>query len=112
MTFDTAPFPPSSGHNGAMSILVEDNPTRHRFEILVDDGLAGFAAYQQQPGLVVFTHTEVDNRFEGKGIGSALAKGALDQVRAWGERVVARCPFIAAYIERHPEYQDLLTARD
>ncbi|MEV4756700.1 GNAT family N-acetyltransferase [Micromonospora sp. NPDC049559] len=89
-------------------MLVEDNPAQRRFEILVDDSLAGFATYQLRPGVVVFIHTEVDSAFEGKGVGSALAKGALDQVRERGERVIARCPFIAAYIERHPEYSDLL----
>lgn len=88
---------------------MEDNPARHRFEILIDDSLAGFAAYQQRPGVVIFTHTEVDPAFEGKGVGGTLARAALDQVRARGDKVVARCPFIAAFIERHPEYQDLLT---
>ncbi|ASW54584.1 GNAT family N-acetyltransferase [Plantactinospora sp. KBS50] len=93
-----------------MSMLVEDNPARHRFEILVDDSPAGFAAYDQRPGVTVFTHTEVDPAYEGRGVGSALARGALDQVRERGERVVARCPFIASFIERHPEYRDLLAA--
>jgi predicted GNAT family acetyltransferase len=94
--------------NGAVSNLVEDNPARRRFEILVDDSLAGFAAYQLRPGVAIFTHTEVDPAFEGKGVGSALVRGALDQVRGRGERVIARCPFVAAYIERHPEYSSLL----
>ncbi len=92
-----------------MSMLVEDNPAQHRFEILVDDSLAGIAVYEQRPGVVIFIHTEVKPAYEGKGVGSVLAKGALDQVRERGERVVARCPFIAAYIKRHAEYQDLLT---
>ncbi|MFC7545293.1 GNAT family N-acetyltransferase [Plantactinospora sp. GCM10030261] len=91
-----------------MSVMVEDNPARNRFEILVDGGLAGFAAYRQRPGVVIFTHTEVDSAYEGKGVGSALARSALDQVRTRGDRVVARCPFIAGYVERHPEYRDLL----
>ena len=63
----------------------------------------------------MFTHTEVFDAYEGKGVGSALARGALDDVRARGGRLVALCPFIAAYLERHPEYADLvdhdLTAR-
>lgn len=89
-------------------MLVEDNPAEHRFEILVDDALAGVAAYRLQPGVVVFTHTEVEQAFEGKGVGSALVRGALDQVRQRGDQVVAICPFVAGYIERHPEYADLL----
>lgn len=89
-------------------MLVEDNPAEHRFEILVDDALAGVAAYRLQPGVVVFTHTEVEQAFEGKGVGSALVRGALDQVRQRGDQVVAICPFVAGYIERHPEYGDLL----
>jgi len=79
-----------------------------RFDARTEDGtVAGFAAYVREPGKVIFTHTEVDPAFEGQGVGSALAAGALDQVRASGERVVALCPFVRTYIQRHPEYQDL-----
>jgi uncharacterized protein len=91
-----------------VSALVEDNPARRRFEILVDGSLAGFAAYELRQDTVVFTHTEVDPAFRDLGVGGALARGALDQVRQRGERVVARCPFIAAYIDRHPEYAELV----
>ena len=94
--------------NGPVSTLVEDNPARRRFEILVDDSFAGFVAYQVRPRGLVLTHTEIDPAFQGKGIGSALARGTLDQVRERGERVVPSCPFIAGYIERHPEYASLL----
>ncbi|MBO4209354.1 GNAT family N-acetyltransferase [Micromonospora echinofusca] len=92
-----------------MNTLVEDNPARRRFEILVDDALAGFAAYQLRGETVVFTHTEVDPEFRDLGLGGTLARGALDQVRARGGRVIARCPFVSAYIDRHPEYADLTT---
>ena len=79
-----------------------------RFEARTDDGVvAGFAAYVREPRAVSFTPTEVDPAFEGRGVGSALAAGALDSVREAGERVVALCPFIRAYVERHPEYEDL-----
>ncbi|HEX5540089.1 MAG TPA: GNAT family N-acetyltransferase [Micromonospora sp.] len=91
-----------------MSVLVEDNPARRRFEILVDDRLAGFTAYEPQQDSIVFTHTEIDAGYRDAGVGSALARGALDQVRARGERVIARCPFISAFIDRHPEYTELL----
>jgi predicted GNAT family acetyltransferase len=89
-------------------VSVADAPDRRRFEASIDGELAGFARYVRLPDRVVFTHTEVDPAFEGRGVGSALAKGALDAMRANGDRVEARCPFIAAYIKRHPDYADLL----
>ena len=61
-------------------------------------------------GARVFTHTEVFPAFEGRGVGTALARGALDDVRASGRTLVARCPFIRSYIERQPEYADLVDA--
>ncbi|SCE69759.1 hypothetical protein GA0070607_0496 [Micromonospora coriariae] len=91
-----------------MSNLVEDNPAKHRFEILVDDALAGFTAYLVRGGVLVFTHTEVDTRFQNMGVGGALIRGTLDQVRARGARVVPQCPFMSAYIDKHPEYADLV----
>lgn len=91
-----------------MGVLVEDNPARRRFEILVDGSLAGFAAYDLRQDTVVFTHTEIDPGFRDMGVGGALVRGALDQVGQRGDRVVARCPFVAAYIERHPQYAGLL----
>jgi predicted GNAT family acetyltransferase len=80
----------------------------HRYEVLVDGQVAGSAHFRVTPEAVVFTHTNVKSEYEGHGVGSALARGALDDVRARGERVVAECPFIAAYIDKHPEYADLL----
>ncbi|GAB3061129.1 GNAT family N-acetyltransferase [Micromonospora schwarzwaldensis] len=91
-----------------MSFLVEENPAKHRFEILVDDALAGFTAYLPRGEVLVFTHTEVEDRYQGQGVGAALMRGTLDQVRARGGRVVPRCPFMAAFIERHPDYADLV----
>jgi len=86
---------------------VVDNPDRHRYEVYVEDTLAGFAEYRHDGDRIVFTHTEVDPAFEGKGLGSALAAGALDAVRGRGLRVVPQCPFIAGYLARHDEYADL-----
>ena len=75
----------------------------------MDGTLAGFAEYIRMNGLVIFSHTEVMPEFEGKGVGSALAKYALDDVRADGTRKVQPlCPFIAAWIKRHQDYQDLV----
>ncbi|MBX3522412.1 MAG: N-acetyltransferase [Xanthobacteraceae bacterium] len=86
---------------------VRDNPEKHQFEMLVD-GHTALAAYRLTPGTITFTHTEVPKELGGRGIGSQLAKGALDQVRTRGLKVVPLCPFIKAYIEKHAEYQDLL----
>lgn len=91
-----------------VSALVQDNPARRRFEILVDGTMAGYAAYEVRDGVIVFTHTKVFDEFEGQGVGGRLAQGALDQVRDRGDKVVARCPFVAGWIEKHPEYDDLL----
>lgn len=93
-----------------MSMLVEENAAKHRYEILVDDALAGFTAYLPRGEVLVFTHTEVSDAFQNMGVGSALMRGTLDQIRAQGGRVVPRCPFMAAFIERHPEYADLVTS--
>jgi predicted GNAT family acetyltransferase len=90
-------------------VEVTDNEAEKRYEARVDGELAGVAFYDTADDLIVFTHTEVDESYEGKGVGSALARAALDDVRADGRRkVIARCPFIKGWIDRHPDYQDLL----
>jgi uncharacterized protein len=86
---------------------VRNNTALKRFE-LDADGHVAFAYYRLSPGVITFTHTEVPPELSGRGIGSALARGALDQVRAQGFKVVAQCPFIGAFISKHPEYGDLL----
>jgi uncharacterized protein len=86
---------------------VIDNRARHRFELEVEGHLA--ATYYKLDGdVITFVHTEVPSELGGKGIGSKLVKGALDQVRAAGLKVVAQCPFVKAWIEKHPDYADLL----
>lgn len=88
---------------------VVDVPERSRFVLERDGSPIGKALYRREPGVITFTHTEVDPAIQERGLGSMLAKYALDAVAAEeGTRVVAQCPFIAAYIERHPEYQPLL----
>ena len=90
-------------------VQVTLNEDEKRYEARVDGELAGAAYFDAADDLIVFTHTEVDDAYEGHGVGSALARGALDDVRTDGRRkVVARCPFIKAWIDRHPDYQDLL----
>jgi predicted GNAT family acetyltransferase len=91
---------------------VKDNPAEDRYEAWLDGQLAGFATYGLSEHAIVFLHTEVDPAFEGRGVGSALARGALDDVRAQGDRdVVPLCPFIKGWIAKHPDYQDLLHRR-
>ena len=87
-----------------MDTAVVDNPAEHRFEIHVGGQVAGFARYRLAPGKIVFIHTEVDPVYEGKGLGSTLAAGALDAARERSLEIDAQCPFIAAYLKRHPEY--------
>jgi predicted GNAT family acetyltransferase len=86
-----------------VDIEVVDDPDRHRFELLVDGEHAGAAYYRLHPGEIVFTHTEVDKAYEGKGLGGKLAAGALGAVKERDLRVVPQCPFIAAYLKKHPE---------
>ena len=93
-----------------MTTSVRDERDASRYEVTVDGELAGFSEYRPIEGARVFTHTEVFDDYEGKGVGSALARGALDDVRARGHRLVALCPFVAAFLERHAEYADLVDA--
>jgi predicted GNAT family acetyltransferase len=88
-------------------VTVADNPAKDRYEAKLGDRIVGISVYRVIRGRVVFLHTEVDESMEGRGIGSRLASGALDDVRARGLRVSAKCPFIAAYLRRHREYDDL-----
>lgn len=78
------------------------------YEITVDGQHAGVAVFEERPGVVVFTHTEIDDAFEGMGVGSQLARAALEDVRARGLKVRPVCPLIKAWIERHPDFQDLV----
>ena len=88
---------------------VVNNKAHHRYELTVDGYLA--ATYYKMSGdVITFVHTEVPPELGGKGIGSKLVKGALDQVRSEGLKVVAECPFVKGYIDKHPEYSVLLKA--
>jgi predicted GNAT family acetyltransferase len=91
-------------------VTVSDRPNELRYEIEVDGEVAGFLMYRVEPGVLELVHTDVDPKWEGKGVGAALVQGALDDVRARGLKVRPFCPFVAAYIRRHPEYQDLVAA--
>ncbi len=91
-------------------ITVLRNDERQRFEATVNGELAGYSDYTRAEGRIEFTHTEVDDAFEGQGVGSTLVSEALDQVRAEGLDVIATCEFVASYIKRHQEYADLLAS--
>jgi hypothetical protein len=86
---------------------VHDVPARSRYETVVD-GETAFAAYEVEGDVRVFTHTVVPPVIGGRGVGTDLVAGALADVRRRGLRIVPRCPFVAAYIERHPDEEDLL----
>jgi predicted GNAT family acetyltransferase len=90
-----------------MADSTRDNPERQRFE-LEADGATAIAEYRIKDGVITFTHTEVPEALSGRGIASRLIKGALDEVRARKLKVVSRCSFVTAYMEKHPEYNDLL----
>jgi len=89
-------------------VRISNNAGDARYEAWVGSTLAGVAQYQLTNDLIVFTHTEVDAAYEGQGIGSALARGALDEVRGTDRKVLPLCPFIKRWIESHREYIDLV----
>ena len=87
---------------------VRDNVERKRFEIDLGGGAFAFAEYTLPEGIIMFTHTEVPPEHGGKGIGKALIRAGLKSARERGLKVIPICPFFAAYIQKHPEEQDLL----
>ena len=90
-----------------MSGEIRDNTADHRFELDADGGTA-VMYYRLEPGMITLMHTEVPPALGGHGLGSALVRGVLDIARARGLKVVPKCPFVAAYMGRHPEYNDLI----
>jgi len=101
---------PREQHNDGtdnMNNEVSNNPAHHRYELAVDGHIAA-TYYKIADDVITFIHTEVPPELGGKGIASKLIKGALDQVRADGLKVIAQCPFDKAYIEKHTDYSDLL----
>jgi predicted GNAT family acetyltransferase/glutaredoxin len=89
---------------------VIDNPDASRFELRLGGRLIGVAAYRRRNGRIAFTHTEIEQTREGEGFGGVLVAGALDEAARHGLEVVPLCPFIAGYIEEHPEYERLVPA--
>ena len=91
-----------------MSYNLIDNEENKQYEFHIDSDLARIE-YIKAQGKIFLTHTEVPAKFEGKGIGSALVKQVLDDIQQKGLSLVPLCPFVAAYINRHPEYNALLS---
>jgi len=90
------------------AVEVRDNPDESRFEAYVDGRLAGYSAYVVGAGALNIVHTEVDDAFEGQGVGSSLVRQMLDQLRERSDlKVTASCPFVRAWMRRHPEYLEL-----
>jgi predicted GNAT family acetyltransferase len=91
-----------------MELTVRDNPEAGRYELVDGERVLGEAAYDRRGEAVVFTHTEVDPDAGQSGLGSTLVRAALDDVRTRGGKVVPLCPFVRGWIDRHPEYADLV----
>jgi predicted GNAT family acetyltransferase len=91
-------------------VRVEDDSERDRYVVYADDARAGYTAYRRVPGKIALDHTEIDERFEGEGVGSALARHVLDEARESGLEVLPFCPFVRSWIERHPDYVELIPA--
>jgi predicted GNAT family acetyltransferase len=89
---------------------VRDNAAERRYELHVGDDLAGFIRYTSTPTVLTLVHTDVAPAYEGRGLGAALVAGALEDLRRRKLSVVPLCPFVRAYIDRHPEYADLVVA--
>jgi predicted GNAT family acetyltransferase len=88
---------------------VTDVPERERFEARDEaDALAGVLTYQLTGPIIAYTHTKVDPGFEGQGVGSALARAAMDDARSKGRTVVPICPFLGGWLDKHPEYESLV----
>lgn len=97
-----------SGSSEPATAVVVDNPEQQRYELRRDGVVAGFAQYRARPGLIAFIHTEVDDALEGQGLGGRLVSFALDDARRRQLAVLPFCPFVNGYIQRHPEYVDLV----
>jgi hypothetical protein len=92
----------------AEQVEIADAPERERYELSLDGEVAGFSAYRVRPELIAFVHTEVDERFQGRGLADRLIRFALEDARSRGLAVLPFCPFVKAFIERHPDFAELV----
>ncbi len=93
-----------------MTVVVKNNEERHRYELVIDDAIAGIADYRAEGDTLVFPHTEIDPALRGRGMGERLVRSALDDVRARGAKVRALCWFVDDFIRHNPDYADLRAA--
>jgi predicted GNAT family acetyltransferase len=96
----------------ALAAMVRDNSATHRYELVLDGVLVGDLMYRTRDDVVTLIHTEIAPAFEGHGFGDRLVAGALDDIRARELQIVPVCPFVAAYIRSHPEYESLVRSRE
>jgi predicted GNAT family acetyltransferase len=89
-------------------IEIRDDPEEGAYVVEVNGERAGKAVYHMRGGRHLFVHTEIDDRYSGMGLGTSLVRYALDDVRAMRGTMVPICPFFAAYLERHPDYEDIV----
>lgn len=94
----------STADHAGTAPLVTRNDERHEYEIAVGGERAGIAGYRDEPGRILFTHTEIDPAFGGQGLGGILARAALDDAVSRGLTIVPYCPFIQAYLRKHPDF--------
>jgi predicted GNAT family acetyltransferase len=93
----------------APDLRISDHADAQRYEAHLGDALAGFLEYRRAGTRRILIHTEVLPAFGGRGIGAALARHVLDEALAAGARVTVKCPFVRAWLERHPEYASIVT---
>ena len=98
-------------HDGAMNPDIQDQRDAHRYELKVDGELAAHIDYRLRGDTIDLIHTEVVPAHEGKGLGSQIARYALDDARSRGLKVIASCSYIAGYVRKHPEQGDVLAQR-
>jgi len=96
----------------ADEIHISDNPSELRYELQVAGKLAGIIRYRRRPDALTLIHTGIDPSYEGQGLGTRLIAGALADIRRRELHAVPICPFVRAYLERHPEDRDLIVADD
>jgi predicted GNAT family acetyltransferase/glutaredoxin len=103
-------FRESPGEEPSAEPIVVDVPEASRYELRDGERMIGELAYRRRNGRIALIHTEVDEALEGRGLGSRLVTAALDDARDQGLEVVPLCPFVASFIDRHPEYEDVVAA--
>ena len=85
-----------------------DNQSRQRYEARLGRRVVGWSEYVPSGERITFVHTIVARSVEGRGVGGRLVRWSLDDVRRRGLRIAVECPFVASFIRRHPEYDDLV----